>query len=152
MIKSLILNNSTTTNTTTATTRYIGLSWRRYMSSMTKKKQSSPTTIVQANSVDETTIVRLNVNVHPNAKQSTIVQFTDDGCLDLRISQPPIDGKANDEVIDFLSDELKLKKRFITVDKGLKSRNKVIAIDLSESSLTKDTLYTTLKEKVVTDE
>ncbi|GAM24271.1 hypothetical protein SAMD00019534_074460 [Acytostelium subglobosum LB1] len=95
-------------------------------------------------------VIKLNINVHPNAKQSSVVSVGDDGSIDIRISQPPIDGRANDEVVDFLSDELGVRRRLIQVEKGLKSRNKVVSIDVSEHKelMTMETIIEKLRSKI----
>ncbi|EFA86275.1 hypothetical protein PPL_00837 [Heterostelium album PN500] len=52
------------------------------------------------------TIVKLKVNVHPNAKQSSVVSVNElADSVDIRISQPPTEGRANEEVIEYLSEQ-----------------------------------------------
>ena len=50
------------------------------------------------------------------------------GCY-LRIAAPPVKGKANRQLIDFLSRLLRVSKGSIAIEKGLASRKKVIGIE-----------------------
>ena len=70
----------------------------------------------------------ISVRVHPNAIRSEVIGFND-GVLQVRVASPPIKGKANKELIAFLSQALDIGKRGIQIVKGHTSRNKVIAID-----------------------
>ena len=56
-----------------------------------------------------------------------MVGFTD-GVLQIKIAAPPVKGKANRELITFLSQALGLSKSSLTITRGHTSRNKVIAI------------------------
>ncbi len=67
------------------------------------------------------------VQVQPNAGQNKITRF-EDGVWHLRIAAPPVKGKANRELLEFLSDILGVGKANITIEKGMTSRRKVIAI------------------------
>ena len=73
---------------------------------------------------EQATIV---VQVQPNASQSKVSRF-EDGVLHLRIAAPPIRGKANQELIRFLSDILGVSKARLTIVKGKTSKRKVISI------------------------
>ena len=52
-----------------------------------------------------------------------------DGVLRVKVSAPPIKGKANRELIAFLSRLLGVSKGSVNIIKGDTTRNKVIAID-----------------------
>ncbi len=52
-----------------------------------------------------------------------------DGVLRIKVSAPPSKGKANRELIDFLSRLLGVSKVSLNIIKGHTSRNKVVAID-----------------------
>jgi uncharacterized protein (TIGR00251 family) len=71
---------------------------------------------------------RLAVKVTPNAGRNVISGFKD-GVLQIKIAAPPDKGKANKELIDFLSERLGIKKSAITIVKGHTSRNKIIDIE-----------------------
>ena len=75
--------------------------------------------------------VTLTVKVIANAKKNAI-EFLDDGTVKLRISKAAVDGKANKEIIDFLSETFKRTKNQIIILRGEKSSHKVILIKPSK--------------------
>lgn len=70
----------------------------------------------------------LGVQVKPNAKQTRAVGWADERTVILAIAAPPVDGKANDEVVRFLARTLGLPKSSVTVERGTTSRTKHIAL------------------------
>ena len=74
----------------------------------------------------DTTLLRLRVS--PNARRNEVDGLTD-GVFQVRVAAPPVKGKANRELIAFLSQALGVSQSSITIVKGLTSRNKVIAFD-----------------------
>jgi uncharacterized protein (TIGR00251 family) len=76
----------------------------------------------------ETQTIRLAVKVTPNTGRNEVTGFKED-VLQVRIAAPPEKGKANKELVDFLSDKLGVKKSSITITRGPTSRNKVLAIE-----------------------
>ena len=80
---------------------------------------------------------KLTVRVQPNAKQSRLVGFKE-GVLHIRITAPPVEGKANEALIKFLSARLRVSKSSLSIDRGLTGRTKTITIDgLSQSQVMK---------------
>lgn len=65
--------------------------------------------------------------VHPNARWNE-VQGEKDGIWQLRIAAPPVRGRANQELISYLSNVLQVNKSDLAIDKGLTSKQKVIEI------------------------
>ena len=74
------------------------------------------------------TSTRLHVRVTPGARQNEVHGFTD-GVLYVKVAALPDRGKANRELIDYLSRILDINKSSLRLLKGHTSRNKVIAID-----------------------
>ena len=72
---------------------------------------------------------RLSVKVSAGAKENQIVEFTENGELWVRVSDPPENGKANKAVIKLLSDKLKIQKSSLRIVMGARHKEKVIAID-----------------------
>jgi uncharacterized protein (TIGR00251 family) len=70
---------------------------------------------------------KLTVHVQPNANRNKLIDLKE-GILRLMIAAPPVDNKANRELVDFLSDLLGLRKSDISIDKGALGRNKIITI------------------------
>ena len=78
---------------------------------------------------------KIFVQVQPNAKKDEIVAF-EDGILKVKISTPPVKGKANKQLIEFLSKTMKIPKSDIAIEKGATSRRKKVVIDgLTQSQL-----------------
>jgi uncharacterized protein (TIGR00251 family) len=71
--------------------------------------------------------VWLAVSVQPNAKR-TAADGLHDGALRVRLAAPPVDGKANQRLIDWLAGELGLPKRAIALVRGETARRKSLAI------------------------
>jgi len=78
---------------------------------------------------------KLSVKVTPNAGRNAVSGFTD-GVLYIKIAAPPEKGKANKELIDYLSRTLGVGKSSLHLIKGQTSRNKVISIEgLSQADI-----------------
>lgn len=76
----------------------------------------------------------LVVSVVPNAKRTEAVGLHD-GALRVRLAAPPVDGKANDRLTDWLADELGLARRAVRLLRGAASRHKQVEIDLPEAAV-----------------
>ena len=70
---------------------------------------------------------RLTVLVQPNAARNMLVDLKE-GILRVKIHAPPLEGKANKELVNFLSDVLGTRKSNFEIIKGRTGRNKVITI------------------------
>lgn len=70
----------------------------------------------------------LTVHVQPGARKSEAVSF-DGMVLRVKIAAPPVEGKANKELIAFLSERLDIKKGALSILRGQTSRDKVIAVE-----------------------
>ncbi|HEY9648087.1 MAG TPA: DUF167 domain-containing protein [Chroococcidiopsis sp.] len=70
----------------------------------------------------------LRVKVKTNAKTQSI-QRMDEGGLLVHLKSPPVDGKANAELIQLLAQEFNLARASIRIKSGLSSRHKLVEID-----------------------
>lgn len=70
---------------------------------------------------------KIVVRVQPNASRNQVLGLKD-GIWQVRIAAPPIKGQANQELIKFLSDTLGVSKSNLTLEKGMTSETKTIAI------------------------
>ena len=73
-------------------------------------------------------IVRIAVKVQPGARKNGITGYSD-SVLRVKIAAPPVEGKANKELIAYFSDILDVRKGAITIEKGQTSRNKFLSIE-----------------------
>jgi uncharacterized protein (TIGR00251 family) len=72
--------------------------------------------------------MQITVKVKPNSKQQKIVE-EDSGSLTINLKSPPVDGKANEELIKVLSKKFNVPKSYIRIKSGASSRQKLIEID-----------------------
>ena len=71
------------------------------------------------------------VRVVPRASRNEIVGVQGDA-LKVRVTAPPVEGRANDALIAFLAQRLGVRKRQVEIVAGTTSRRKMIrVIDLS---------------------
>jgi len=66
------------------------------------------------------------VRVIPRSSNNKICEILSDGSIRIKIKSPPVDGKANDTLIKFLSDAFKIPKTRIEITGGLFSKNKIV--------------------------
>lgn len=69
----------------------------------------------------------LDITVTAKSSRSMIT-CTDPGSIRVYCNAPPVDGKANDEIIILFSRQLKISKSCIEIISGKKSKKKRIAI------------------------
>lgn len=73
---------------------------------------------------------RLQLRVVPNAAHDEYLGLMDDGVTHrIKLSAPPVDGKANKALMRFLLNTLHLPSGSVTLCAGTRSRNKVVEID-----------------------
>ena len=70
----------------------------------------------------------LQIRVIPRSKKNEIIDLGKKR-LRVKVTSPPVDGRANKELIELLARYYKKKKSSITIKKGTKSRDKVIEIE-----------------------
>jgi len=81
--------------------------------------------------------IELHLRVIPRASKNAI-QGLHDGALKIRLTTPPVDGKANQALVKFLSKTLKISKSQIKLTQGETNRNKTLKITgISKDELTR---------------
>lgn len=73
---------------------------------------------------------RLRIAAQPGAPRTEVVG-EHDGCLKLRVAAPPVEGRANDEIVRFLGERLSVPKRAVRLVAGASARRKRFAVDAS---------------------
>ncbi|MBW4630621.1 MAG: DUF167 domain-containing protein [Iphinoe sp. HA4291-MV1] len=68
------------------------------------------------------------IKVKPNSKIQKIEEDAD-GSLSVHLKSPPVDGKANEELIKLLAEKFDVPKSYIKIKSGLSSRQKLIEIN-----------------------
>lgn len=69
----------------------------------------------------------LSVKVKPNARTSSLEQ-SDDVWL-AQLKSPPVDGKANAELIALIAEKFALRRNQVTIKAGAGGRTKLVRID-----------------------
>ncbi|KAI5617559.1 UPF0235 protein C15orf40-like [Silurus asotus] len=72
------------------------------------------------------------IHAKPGAKQNAVTDVSSEA-VGVAIAAPPTDGEANAELVRYLCKVLELKKSEVMLDKGSKSREKVIKVTASIS-------------------
>ena len=72
--------------------------------------------------------VRFAVRVQPRSSRLGIIGLHGTA-LKVCVHAPPVDGAANDEVIDVLADAFKVPRRDVRIVSGEGSRNKVVEVN-----------------------
>jgi uncharacterized protein (TIGR00251 family) len=84
-------------------------------------------------------ITLLTVRVQPGAKKSRVVGKLGD-LWKIAIRAPPVDGKANATLLEFLSEVLDLPRSAVNIKRGSTGRTKTIAIDGRDSNSIEEAL------------
>jgi uncharacterized protein len=83
--------------------------------------------------------ITLTLHVQPGAKRSEIAGLHGEA-LKIRLAAPPIEGRANDELLKFIAELFAVPLRNAELKQGGQSRHKVVAVTgskvLPESLLT----------------
>jgi uncharacterized protein (TIGR00251 family) len=80
-------------------------------------------------------VATIRVHVIPNAKIDKVVGELGDA-IKVKLRAPAVEGKANAALRRFLADKLSIPQRAIILERGERSRDKVIHIDgLSEEEV-----------------
>ena len=70
----------------------------------------------------------VEIRLQPRGGRDAVVGERD-GAVLIRISAPPVDGKANAALIAFVAKRLGVPKGSVTIVRGEAARNKVIRVD-----------------------
>ncbi len=69
----------------------------------------------------------LAIKAIPNAPRSAVVGWLGDA-LKVKVHAPPVEGRANDALCEFLAAEFGLPRRAVTVERGDTSRQKTVRL------------------------
>jgi len=72
--------------------------------------------------------VFLRVRLQPRSSKNSIVGVQG-GSLRLKLTAPPVEGSANKALIEYLSELTGVRKSSVTIDSGLKSRDKRVRVE-----------------------
>lgn len=92
--------------------------------------------------------VLLELYVQPRSSRNGLVGIHDNS-VKLAITAPPVDGKANAAVVNFLASFLGLKKKDIEITHGLHSRNKGVLVDVLDGEEVRARILSALSPKTL---
>lgn len=72
----------------------------------------------------------LTLHIQPGAKRSEVAGLHGDA-LKIRLSAPPVEGRANEALCRFIAETFKVPVRQVELRQGAQSRHKVVAISVS---------------------
>lgn len=72
--------------------------------------------------------VVLVIRLSPRSPKNEFSGIMEDGTIKIRLNAPPVDGKANKALIDFLSEALDIQKEDISIISGYTNRTKMISV------------------------
>jgi len=70
----------------------------------------------------------LAIRVTPRASKNEIKEVLNDGTVRIRLTAPPVEGKANEALITFLADVLDVPRSKIEIVAGETGRDKLVSI------------------------
>ena len=70
----------------------------------------------------------LRIKVKPNARISSLEQQADGTWL-ARVKAPPVDGKANEELVALVAERLGCRRSAIAIKSGAGARMKLVEVD-----------------------
>lgn len=71
--------------------------------------------------------VMLQVKVKPRAKVSELSQAAD-GTWVAKLKAPPVDGKANEELVALVAEKFQCRKAAVTIKAGASGRTKLVRV------------------------
>lgn len=76
---------------------------------------------------DKSGNVTIKIQAKPGAKHNNITDISEDA-VGVAISAPPVEGEANTELVKYLASVLGMRKSDVSLDRGSKSRQKVVLV------------------------
>jgi uncharacterized protein (TIGR00251 family) len=89
--------------------------------------------------------VTFAVKVHPRARKNAVTGAVGDA-LKLALTTPPVEGRANQALIEFLADLFEIPRSSVTIASGATGRNKVVRIAGITRAAAEQRLMAILKE------
>lgn len=71
--------------------------------------------------------MNISIRVKTNARKNEVRKLTDES-FEVSVTAPPVDGKANERVIELLSKYFDVPKRSIEIIRGTSSKHKIVQI------------------------
>jgi uncharacterized protein (TIGR00251 family) len=76
------------------------------------------------------TTVLMQIKVKPRARLSSLTQ-TADGTWFAKLKSPPVDGKANEELVALVAEHFGCRKTAVSIKSGASGRVKLVTVETS---------------------
>ena len=73
--------------------------------------------------------MRLALRVQPGARRTALLMKLPSGEWKVAVSAPPVEGRANDAVVELVSDLLGVRRSQVTLVRGASARRKVVEVE-----------------------
>ena len=72
--------------------------------------------------------ITIEVKVEPRSSRKQITGIMDNSVLKVKLTAPPVDGSANEQLIELISESTGIKKSQIRIIRGHTSKRKLVGI------------------------
>lgn len=72
---------------------------------------------------------RITIFIQPRASRDEILWLNEEGVLRVRVKAPPVDGAANEALVQLVAKKLGVRKDSVSLVSGATARNKVIEVE-----------------------
>ncbi|KAI8123413.1 hypothetical protein FF38_07782 [Lucilia cuprina] len=95
--------------------------------------------------LDKSGNITIKILAKPGAKHNGITDISTEG-VGVQIAAPPSEGEANAELVKYLSKVLNLRKSDVSLDKGCRSRHKIVLV--SKGVSTPETIEECIRKEI----
>jgi len=71
--------------------------------------------------------MKIRIHVKPRSSREG-VDANPDGSFVVRVNAPPVEGKANERVVELLADHFRVPKRNVRIAVGTRGRTKIVEV------------------------
>ncbi|RLU21907.1 hypothetical protein DMN91_006285 [Ooceraea biroi] len=93
----------------------------------TRRVPTTDTQSMESVALDKNGHVAIKIQAKPGAKCNNITDISNEA-VSIAISAPPTEGEANAELVKYLASVLGLRKSDVSLDRGSRSRQKVVVV------------------------
>jgi uncharacterized protein len=72
--------------------------------------------------------VTIEVKVEPRSSKKQIIGAMDNEILKVKLTAPPVDGSANEQLVELIAEAAGVKRSQVSIVRGLSSKRKLVRI------------------------
>lgn len=73
--------------------------------------------------------IRIEVKVEPRSSRKEIAGVMENGVLKVKLTAPPVEGEANEQLIEVIADAVGVRRSSVAITRGLSSKRKTVEIE-----------------------